>query len=270
MQVIGLCRFSYAGEGGFQVEHKTLLQPCPYLYAPARMAERFATFETFTLPSIRAQTDPDFAFVIVIGDSFPKHYLDRLIALIADIPQVALQIHAPGSHRQVMKKAINSVRTSSNEHSLQFRLDDDDAVATNFVERLRETAGKLSPILANERHVAIDFRTGYAITGDPRGLMACEINEGFWTPGLAVAFAPHVPQTVMNFSHVKLPQMMPAFSIPGPAMFVRGINDYNDSRQGKGAKPYPFKPITPEIKQDLKSRFGIDPTEATKALSPPS
>ena len=46
MQVIGLCRFSYPGEGGFQVTHDSLRARMAHLYAPARMEERFATFET--------------------------------------------------------------------------------------------------------------------------------------------------------------------------------------------------------------------------------
>jgi hypothetical protein len=57
MQAIGICRFSYPGEGGFQVEHDDMQARMAYLYAPARMEERFATLETMMLPPLRAQTD---------------------------------------------------------------------------------------------------------------------------------------------------------------------------------------------------------------------
>ena len=53
MQVIGICRFSWPGIGGFQVEHETLEQRIAFLYAPERMEERFRTFETVTLPPLR-------------------------------------------------------------------------------------------------------------------------------------------------------------------------------------------------------------------------
>ena len=59
MQVIGLCRFSYPGEGGFQVAHASLEKRIAYLYAPERLEERFRFLECFNLPSIRAQLDPD-------------------------------------------------------------------------------------------------------------------------------------------------------------------------------------------------------------------
>ena len=57
MQVIGICRFSYPAEGGFQRLHESLEERCAYLYEDERLNKRFATLETVTLPSIRAQTD---------------------------------------------------------------------------------------------------------------------------------------------------------------------------------------------------------------------
>ena len=50
MQVIGLCRFSYPGIGGFQIEHDSLEDRIAFLYAPERLEERFRFFECFTLP----------------------------------------------------------------------------------------------------------------------------------------------------------------------------------------------------------------------------
>ena len=138
MQVIGLCRFSYPAIGGFQVDHPTLEERIAYLYSPARMEERFATFETITLPPLRAQTDPDFTFLVVIGDSLPDHYRQRLDALLADVPQAIVAAYPPKRHRKIMQDAINEVRAFDGEHCLQFRMDDDDAVGVRYVERLRE------------------------------------------------------------------------------------------------------------------------------------
>jgi len=90
MQAIGICRFSYPGDGGFQVEHDSLKARMDYLYAPARMDERFATFETMMLPPLRAQTDGDFTLAVVIGESLPAPYRDRLEGLLADMPQAVI------------------------------------------------------------------------------------------------------------------------------------------------------------------------------------
>ena len=71
MQAIGICRFSYPALGGFQVEHGSAEDRAAYLYAPARLDERFALFETVALPCLRAQTDQNFEVVVVIGEDFP-------------------------------------------------------------------------------------------------------------------------------------------------------------------------------------------------------
>ena len=95
MQVIGLCRFSYPAYGGFQVAHETMEDRRAFLYAPERMEERFRSFEAITMPGLRAQTDPNFEFLIVIGECLPAPYLARLKDLIADVPQARIIARPP-------------------------------------------------------------------------------------------------------------------------------------------------------------------------------
>ena len=265
MQVIGICRFSYVGTGGFQVEHETVEQRCAYLFHPVRMEERFRTFEGFTLPSIRAQTDPHFTFLIVISTLMPDVARRRLMDLVSDIPQVLVEAWEPRRHRAAMQDAINGVRLDNGEFCLQFRLDDDDAVAVDFVEKLRREAGKLAPFFQGRRHVALDFRKGYVVSPDDKGMMYGEIDEPCWTPALAMAVAPELDLSIMNFSHNKLPRAMEVVSFPDPGMFIRGINGFNDSRQKAGTKPYQMKRMDAETKRAFRQRFGIEPAKI-KAL----
>ena len=108
MQVIGLCGFSYPALGGFQVEHNSIEDRIAYLYAAARLEERFRLFETLALPSLRAQTDDDFDLILVIGDSLPPHHRDRLQALVADLPQVQIVVQPPRPQREVMKDLLHA------------------------------------------------------------------------------------------------------------------------------------------------------------------
>lgn len=265
MQVIGLCRFSYLGLGGFQVEHESLEERAAFLYDPARLDARFRAFEACTLPAMKAQTDPDFTFLVVIGDSFPDWARARLDALLADFPQAVVQTQPPRQHRAAMRDAINSIRLDNGLPCLQFRMDDDDAVAVNFVERLRRDAERIRPLIDTERHVAIDYRLGWAVDFSAKGLKVLEINEGFWTPGLAIAFGPNVSQTIMNFSHNKLVKAMPSVSFTEEPMFIRGISDMNDSRQKEGIKPYKFQAPDAAGLDHFRTRFAID-AERVKAI----
>jgi len=56
------------------------------LFDPARLESRLATFEHLTLASVKAQTDPDFTFVVLASAQMPECYQDRLEALCARVP----------------------------------------------------------------------------------------------------------------------------------------------------------------------------------------
>lgn len=267
MQVIGICRFSYPGEGGFQVEHATLQERMDFLYAPERMEERFATFETMTLPPLQAQTDPDFTFLIVIGDSLPSVYRDRLEAAVSDMPQAVIKSYPPGPHRKVMQEAINSVRRFDGDACLQFRMDDDDAVACSYVARLREAAMDVLPLAAKHRHIAIDFNQGFIAQPTAKGINAAPTNVPYTTAALALMIHPDLRLSIMNFAHKKVGQKMPTVTFTGQDMLLRGHNGYNDSRQKGGVHTPRLTPLDEAGKAHFKTTFGIDPDTVTAAFA---
>ena len=104
-----------------------------FMTLPASMCA-FNCLETLTLPSIRGQSDADFTFAILIGDSLPEAAKDRLKTLTADIPQVQIIECESGPYQQITQAVIDSLRLPDAELCPQFRLDDDDAVSLQFVE----------------------------------------------------------------------------------------------------------------------------------------
>lgn len=268
MQVIGLCRFSYPALGGFQVHHDDPAERAAYLYAPERMEERFRYFECFTLPALRAQTDPDFTFLVVVGTDLPEVYGNRLVDLLAGIPQAEIQEHDPGPHREVMKTAINAVRRHQ-DTTLQFRLDDDDAVSVDFVARLRQAALARADDLTGNRHIALDFNRGYIAAPGADGIHARKTDQKFMTAALSVAFEPRVRSTVMNYSHVRLHRFMSCFHLDAPDMYVRGHNRWNDSRQAEGIRPETLTPLDPAGEDLFRTRFAIDADHVRRVFSEP-
>lgn len=269
MQVIGLCRFSYPAIGGFQVEHETVEDRIAYLYAPERLEERFRYFETITLPGIRAQSDPEFTFLILTGESLPDIYRQRLQALVADIPQAVILAYPPGEHRGTMQKVINLHRVASHEPCLQFRLDDDDAVAFTYVEKLRDAARDVAALMRNHRHVAIDFNQGYIARPGPEGIDAMPIQAPYWTPALALMLRPDVRMSVMNYSHGKVFRAMPTVTFTGEDMMLRGFNRFNDSRFKKAAKPAALTPLDAKGELLFQMTYGIDSDHVRRVFSAP-
>lgn len=267
MQAIGLCRFSYPAIGGFQVDFDNFAEKLDYLYAPARMEERFAAFETITLPPLRAQTDPDFTFVVVIGDSLPDHYRARLEALLADMPQAVIQSHPPAQHRPIMKRVINSVRRTEDAPCLQFRMDDDDAVAVDFIARLREVAQDARSLAARRNVLAIDFNRGFIIRPGPLGIAASETTAPYQTAALAMMVAPTSRHTIMNFAHNKLAEKMTTITVTDSIMMLRGHNDFNDSRQGPHVKPHKLTLMDNAGEALLCDRFAVDCDAVRRAFS---
>lgn len=270
MQVIGLCRFSYPCIGGFQVEHASLEERTAYLYAPARLEDRFRTFETITLPPLKAQTDPDFTFLIVIGENLPKPWLDRLTDLVSDMPQAVIRPLPPERHRPAMQEAINSVRRFDNEPCLQFRMDDDDAVACAYVGKLRQAAQDVRNLSRRHPFLAIDFNRGFIASPGPEGLKATPTNTPFTTAALALMLKPSEKRTVMNFAHAKVAQNMPTVTFSKPDMLIRGHNDYNDSRQKARVKPVDLLPLSPEDEDHFRAVFNIDADHVRRVFSAPN
>lgn len=252
-QVIGLCRFSYPALGGFQRQHDSPEDRARFLYAPERLEERFRLFEAVTLAGIRAQTDPDFLFLVVIGQDFPQR--PRLERLLADLPQARILAYPPRPHREVMQEAINSLRDPEAPLSLQFRLDDDDGVSLRFVERLRQVARQARPLIRAHPATAIDFNHGHVIRASKAGIEAERVTRAYWAPGLAVAVRRGNPRTVMNFGHHVLWQHMPTLTLTDRDMFLRGMNPFNDSefRTGEG-----FRLLDQDGEAAFRTAYGVD------------
>jgi len=226
VQVIGLCRFSYPALGGFQRQHASPDERARYLYAPERLEERFQLFETITLPGIRAQTDPDFTFLVVIGEDFPQR--DRLGALLDDVPQAVIRAYPPRPHREVMREAINTLRDPDAALSLQFRLDDDDGVNIRFVARLKRVARDCQGLLLRHPKSVIDFAHGHLIRPTAKGIEAESVVALGW-PAVAMAFPRGNKMSVMNFGHHKVWREAPTILLNDPDMYVRGWHPFNDS-----------------------------------------
>ncbi|MBY6117359.1 putative rhamnosyl transferase [Mameliella alba] len=257
MQVIGFCRFSYPAEGGFQVAHDSIQDRIAYLYGEHRMQERLRHFECICLPGLKAQSDADFLFAILVGEAMPERWLERLAALIEDFPQAIVISRPPAPHRKVCQEVINSLRNPG-EPCLQFRHDDDDAVAVDFIAEMRQAARDVSPLLDRHRMVGFDWNRGYIGRPDAEGICAELQVTPYWGVAQAVAVRAGVRQTIMNFAHNKLNQFMPTVTFTDTPMYLRGHNDHNDSRQGKHVKQVALPRLDESGEAELKARFAID------------
>lgn len=269
MRTVGICRFSYAGEGGFKVGHEDHAALEAFLYGEARMEERFRLFEAITLPCVARQSDPDFTFLIVTGTGLPAHHLARLQKLASNIPQCVIKQYPPRPHRRIMKKAVNDWRGEPTEPCLQFRLDDDDAMALTFVEKFKQAAVDLSSITARHSSVAVDFNQGYVFTAGPKGVKLWAYHYAYSAIALGIIVQAGSDDTIMNHGHQNLWKIMPTLTLTGEDMMMHGHNDFNDSRLKGKKNVFDYQPMDAEKAAHIRTTFGINDDHVRSVFSRP-
>jgi len=258
VQIQGLCRFSLPCTGGFKKYHDSLTERRVALYAPARLDARCLWFEEVGLPGLALQTDPDFALHMLLGEDFPEPWRSRIEAVMAEVPQIVPHWRAPDDHRAICRDVLLSHRDPSRAVVAEFRLDDDDAVAIDYVAQLRRSWPKLARLAGPNGRVALDHGKGLVLQAHPDGRIETHaLLTQCWSAGLALYLRPDDPGIVMDFPHHKIWQRVPFVNLTDAVMFIRGDHATNDARTpfaAAAALPIPEAEI-PEI---LNRRFGID------------
>ncbi len=104
----------------------------------AWLARRFDLFERVCLPSLMAQTDADFHWLVFFSDGTPEPFLTRIDDLHQRFPAFIPCFLKDGEmqvrrYRQEVKKLL----TSTDTHIISARIDNDDAFHVTYVEHLR-------------------------------------------------------------------------------------------------------------------------------------
>jgi hypothetical protein len=223
IQALGLCRFSYptANNEGFTRKVD--------LYDTARLERRFRFFETICLPPLRAQTDPDFRLLVLVGAALPAWAMARLAALVAALPQAVILVEPEGQpHVELCCRLLVAHRDPAADAVAEFRIDDDDAVAVNFIARLRNRARASRGLWAGGQTVEIDFHSGFAlISGAAPQVLA--VTVAHWTPAQAFVTRPDQPRTAFSDNHFTSWRRTACLSCPDPQMFIRSFHGDNDS-----------------------------------------
>ncbi|TFL16879.1 glycosyltransferase [Jannaschia formosa] len=266
LQILALVRFAYPGLGGFQTEHATVAERQAHLWAPARMEARMRTLEHVCLATLRKQTDPGFRTLIVTGDALPEPWRGRLLASAATLPGAEVIFHRPMNQRDAMAEIVQTRLRAPGPPSVQFRQDDDDGVALDFVQRLRETVTEVLPLWRRHGAMAVDFTSGMMLRLTPDGPLVEEARRSHLGVAQALVLRPASKRTALHFPHHKLGRLMPALSFPEPRMWLRGIDGTNDSRMPDALDR--LRPATRAQKAELETRFGLDLAAIARSFAP--
>jgi len=232
VQALGLCRWNYpSAPGAFQRDAKGGLAAIRAdLYDPARLELRLFYLEHVVLPPLRAQTDPDFTVILLMGDRLPGEARARVLNLIADIPQIRPVFAPEGQpHQEICRRVMQQAREGDARAVAEFRIDDDDAVAVDFIERTRDMFTRIKALFRSGGKLALDFNRGYILRTEHDGIILQPVTTRYWTPALVVYQRPQSDQSLLDFNHAQMWKRIPTVTFPKVPMYLRGAHGGNDS-----------------------------------------
>ena len=106
---------------------------------PERLELRFKLFECTCLPSVKAQSDQHFKWVIIVDRDLPTKFRSRLEALLDGRPNFFIHTYDPAARMDKwdwLKPYFG--RDTNPDFVLSTNLDDDDALPREFVSSVRE------------------------------------------------------------------------------------------------------------------------------------
>ncbi|MDP9980805.1 hypothetical protein J2W14_000181 [Pseudarthrobacter oxydans] len=186
------------------------------------LRERMALFEAFCLPSVRSQTNADFRWIIYLDPESPAWLKSRLAELSAGglfTPVYRSQIS--GSERIA---DIRAVTGATRQILITTNLDNDDALAADFIERLQKTPAGLA-------RAAVYFVNGLVLSGD-----ALYMNRDSTNAFCSVMETWDSPVTCWADWHTRLGTSMPVQEIGGAAGWLQVVHGTNVSNRVHGTR----------------------------------
>lgn len=251
-RVLGVVRFSYlqSTDANFPITlNKSLEARREMLFAPKRMAQRFELFEAICLPSLAAQNPDLFTGILLTSASMPQAHVDRLHALTEAVPHLHVVPAEPNLSHLAIREAVARHRPAEGM-KLTFRLDDDDAISTDFTDRV-------APYL-QERYDGhcLTLLSGVGLCRLYGRVRAWDRRHPFVSAGLSYINRAEAPETVYDCgNHSTVTERFPTLVDASFPAFLQSTHGTNASSGHVPALAYLLPSQTMSLRQ-AQARYG--------------
>ena len=195
--------------------------------SPDWLAGRFDLFERYCLPSVRDQTSSDFIWLVLFDSETPQWARERIVRAqaVCRFDAVFTPLFDNAGWARLVRDAIGPV--AENRVVLTSNLDNDDAIAADYLERVRDAA------IANWRGET------FAINVTAGLVLARRRLYRFVHP--ANAFTTLVEgdsdrlRTTMTIRHNELAHHVPIIQVGGTPGWLQVVHDNNVSNRVRGS-----------------------------------
>lgn len=184
------------------------------------LRDRIALFETYCLPSVQAQTNRHFEWIVYFDPDSPRWFMDWLNGFGSDRPFHA--VFRASVSREEMLSDVRAVTGARSDTLLTTNLDNDDGLAVDFVERLHAA-------VTGGRREALYLSSGI-ILGDERTYLRTDRENAF----CSVAEPWDAPVMAWTDWHNRLGRSMPVVQVAGGPGWLQVVHGGNVSNTVHG------------------------------------
>jgi hypothetical protein len=249
-KILVCTRFSFFGSSGWKSEFSS--DPS-LLFDESRLLQRFWLFENITLPSLANQTDKDFHYYILSSKLMPDWAKERLKSLceVHLLPgSYTIRFARTGRAKKFQTQMLS--KFAGEEPVAQVVLDDDDALACDFIDTLKSRLKGLdNGTLENGLHF-ITFPLGYILGLRENSTLMWLNTYRFINLGLTL-IGSSTQKNIFAIDHISAPKKFGFTSYADKPMYIRTVSNVNDSRVGITSRWVEVENW--ETEDDIKSRF---------------
>ncbi len=226
------------------------------IFSESNLNQRLSLLENVLLPSLNAQSDPDFKLAVMCTSNLPRASAIRLAAIVERFDfAFIVEIEPQWILKRACRIAMRRAKIEMADRWATFRIDDDDALSRNYIRALR---GKME---ATERSCAVTMTPGLEVVAEKVPLYRRDTKP---CSGAGLAMIALKKERVVIETHQSVYQLgphrnvekvLPLSTIDDDFAFLRLIHDKNISGATAGSHGYLDRSSAHRI---LRETFAIE------------
>ncbi|WP_394768413.1 glycosyltransferase [Lacisediminihabitans sp.] len=217
---------------------------------------RVALFEKYCVPSVLGQTSSNFRWLIYLDPESPEW----LRGLVADYERAGtfVPIYRESVSPSELLDDIRALTGAGGSTLITSNLDNDDALAVDFVQRLQDTAPAVPRAALYFSHGLIKSPAGLYFRTDRHNAF-CSVRETW-----------EAPDTCWVDWHDRLPRRMPVQLIGGEPGWLQVVHGTNVSNRVRGSLTSPdrYRTLFPTLLDDVPPPRAADITRDRLVAAP--
>ena len=230
IQIIGITRFSYLSDKGFRRTPREMAPAATFLHDPDRLQRRLEIFKSVTLPALINQTDPNFLYLILVGEDMPKWVIEDLQNATQGL-NTHIVAKPPMRMETACDETFHAFIDPSADVYMSFCLDDDDAMSVDWVEKIRDTCNHTHKMLDTHSRIAIGSLKGILLQDVDLEIPKLQTVISRFPYGIGLAHMSRSPKSpsIYSVAHNNTHKRMPLITLSDDYDFVRYLNADSDS-----------------------------------------